>query len=456
MTRARSTFATMRPRASPRATALAALLTATGVSVGATACARGKPPVVVSAAKAEAADVHADTLGPFVAPLPEGPLLVSDPEPQGMDCKPLLKLTEFVRDEQAPILSVLVSRNGALVYELYTSGLTRDDAHYVWSVTKSVTSALVGIAIDRGLIKEGLDTPVATGFPREAFASQRDRQRFGKVTLRQVMNMSAIDAPVPPRDNNPRAEERLRHLLASPNRATFALSQPLLPEPGVSFQYTDVAPLVATGMLSYATGKTAFDFGQEALFGPLGFEHHEWMHEDPTGIDNGAYGLRLRPVDMQKLGLLFLRGGRWGAQQVVPQAWVDLSFKAVIASKAGGALDYGNYWWHSDFGDGWTAHMAMGLHGQRVAVFPSKGVVVTMTALGERERVLFEHVVRQVSASVSSDGPIERCDERVRNRLHQALTDVQRSSPRWPANAEPYSIPSVEPKEARHPFAPKP
>ena len=251
------------------------------------------------------------------------------PESVGIDGRALAHLTEWVRDTDVPIFSILVSRDGKLVYELYTSGITRDDAHYMMSVTKSFTSALVGIAIDQGLVRDA-DASLAQILPQWLFASEKDRARFAPVTLKHVLGMSALDAQVPPHENSPEAEARQRAFLAAPNRARFALSQDLLPEPGVSFQYTDITPLLAAAAVSYAAHSTLLEFAQANLFGPLGFQNVEWMHEDASGIDNGAYGLRVRPIDMQKFGVLYLQGGRWNGRQILSEAWVKRSFEPWI------------------------------------------------------------------------------------------------------------------------------
>src|SRR5262249_9504974 len=151
------------------------------------------------------------------------------------------------------------------------------------------------------------------------------------------------------------------------------------------FQYTDITPMIAVGLVQYAAGKTALEVAEESLFTPMGFRHHEWMHQDPTGHDNGAYGLRLRPIDMQKLGVVYLLPGDWNGRRLLSEAWVERSFSPWIRSEAGErAPDYGWYWWTERF-HGWTAHVANGWKGQRIAVFPDQGLVVTMTGCLESD-----------------------------------------------------------------------
>lgn len=370
------------------------------------------------------------------------------------DAEKLVALTEDIAQSERRVFSFLVSKNGALLYELYTSHLTREHAHYVMSVTKSVTSALMGIAIGEGKVPNA-ETSVADALPESLFPTPEDRARFRGVRIRDVLAMSALDAQVPPHRMLPEDLQRQKAFLRSPNRTQFALGQALLPEPGKSFQYTDITPQIATGILTYATKETALEYADEHLFGPLEFRNQEWMHEDATGIDNGAYGLRLRPIDMLKLGNLYLQGGRWHGRQIIPEDWVKASFTPWVAVKKFGMRPiYGWYWWQLEFGPGWTAHAAIGWRGQRIAVFPDQGVVVVMTGnIEDDEYIYFERLVRDyVMPALSSPGGAEQGAQR--RRLQGALDDLRNSAPRF-KGVESRLIPSIEPKETHHPFRPE-
>jgi CubicO group peptidase (beta-lactamase class C family) len=190
------------------------------------------------------------------------------PEEEGLDSRTLIALTEWIRDHRVPIFSFLISRNGRLVYELYTSSLTRDHAHYQMSATKSVVSALVGIAIDRGLIS-GPNAPVTEALPRALFASDADVARLRSVTVHHVLGMSALDAPAPPLVTTPEAIAHHQRFRTAPNRVKFALEQPLLASPGRAYQYNDATPMLAVGVVQYAAGTTALEFAEASLFGPM-------------------------------------------------------------------------------------------------------------------------------------------------------------------------------------------
>lgn len=387
------------------------------------------------------------------------------PDEVALDARPLIRLAEWVRDGSLPILSILVSRDGVLVFELYTSGLTREPAHYLMSVTKSFTSALVGAASDRRVIGPP-ETMVADALPAGVFASRAQQERFRAVSIRDVLGMSALDAQVPPHRNLPEDQRRQQQFLASPNRLKFALTQALLPQPGVSFQYTDITPYLATGILEYATGATELELAERYLFGPLEFRNYEWMHEDPSGIDNGAYGLRLRPVDMQKFGILYLNGGAWNGTQLLSREWAEQSFSPWIRNPARNAglaagLNYGWYFWTYDYGARWTARVANGWKGQRIAVIPEQRLVVTMTGIIEAqdgdEDGIFRQIIEEylVPAVAGAPGVPARPDPALRGALADALLQVRNAPSRIAPGVEGRMVPSIAPKEQHHGFQPK-
>lgn len=375
------------------------------------------------------------------------------PEQVGMSSEALATMTDWV-EHGPPILSLLVSRHGKLVYELYTSGIERAQAHYVMSVTKSVVSALVGIAIEQQLLPS-VDTPVTRVLPRRLFASDDEFARFSRLTVQQVLGMAALDAPLPPRDTSPAAAARQQAFWSAPNRVAFALGQPLLTASRTAFQYNDVTPMLAIGMLQYAAGTTALQFAQQHLFGPLGCVNVEWMHQDATGLDNGGYGLRLRPIDMQRIGVLYLQRGMWNGRRLLAERWVEQSFTPWNRSQPEfAAPNYGSFWWTRRDAK-WRRHEANGWQGQRIAVLPEPGLVVTMTACitdGTEEPVFAKIVDEWLPAAVRNPSgaalPAARsAQQRLASRLHEAL-----GWKKLPDGTEPRMVPGAACKEPRVPF----
>jgi CubicO group peptidase (beta-lactamase class C family) len=384
-------------------------------------------------------------------PLAGEGLVESTPSREGIDPRALKALmARIARWPDAPLYSLLISRNGRLVLELYTSRLGRDEAHYVMSVTKSFTSAAVGVAIARGLIARA-ESPLDELLPPELFDGHPER--FHAITLREVLGMSALYAPVPPHQWTAEAKANQAGFIAAKNRVAYALRRPLVAQPGHDFFYTDMTPLLAVAAVSYASKKTLLELSREALFEPMGFRNEEWMHQDAAGLDNGAFGLRVRPIDMQKFGVLYLRGGEWNGQLLLPRAWVEQSFTPWVASKPGEPPDYGWAWWSMRFA-GHTAHVANGWRGQRIAVLPSLGLVVTMTGdFPDGEERVFRTVVEEFVVPAVHDGlePDPTGDA----ELTAAAAELRAGPSRiWP-NSEPRMVPSVAPKEGHHPFRPE-
>jgi len=192
-----------------------------------------------------------------------------NPASEGINPQVLLDLTQWIHDTPVPIFSLLISRHGKVVYDLLTPGIDRDDAHYLMSVTKSVTSALVGAAMDRHLLQnpeQSLLDVLPPAFSRD----EGRRRRLAGVTIKDVLAMSALDAQVAPHEDSAAARDRIRRFVASPNRFAFALDQEVLLHPGVDLQYTDVTPIIAAGLVQHATGQSMLDF-EGGVVRPNGF-----------------------------------------------------------------------------------------------------------------------------------------------------------------------------------------
>ena len=308
----------------------------------------------------------------------------SYPSDQGMDERKILELVDWVdSNKNIPIFSLLISRNGNLILELYTSGIERDDSHYLMSVTKSVLSTLIGIAVDQKVIPSE-NAPLNELIPTHLFKRKSHIKNFENINLKDVMGMAALDLSDPPRDNSPRAKAIQKSYLSSSNRFAFVLESPTQDGKPKRLKYNDQTPTLASGILSYASGKSVFDFAKNNLFDPLKFRNAEWMHQDKSGINMGGYGLRLRPIDMQKIGILYLQNGMWKNSQVLSKEWVDKSSIPYIGYSSEPV--YGYFWWFNNYGSNLKFQEANGWKGQRIAFNRDKGIVVTMTACIENNK----------------------------------------------------------------------
>lgn len=319
---------------------------------------------------------------------------VAPPEQEGLDPKLICAIGPvFEQWQAADPHGIVIIRHGVLVYEHYFAGgdvrwgpslgLVPHDAdtlHDLRSVTKSVVALLVGVALDRGLLKT-VDAPVFSLLPE-----YQDLGAPGKnlITLRTLLSMSSgLDWPESAVSyNNPTNIERRMNFAPDPYR--FVLEQPLAAEPGKVWNYNSGGVEVIGDILTKTTGEPLAKFAKQALFDPLGITHWEWWH---GGNLSAAWGLRLRPRDMAKIGQLVLDRGKWNGQQIVSAAWVRQMTTPQIPEWTmlpfAGFDAYGYLWWlgRSPI-EGreieWIS--AVGWGGQRIFVVPSEDMVVAVTA----------------------------------------------------------------------------
>ena len=325
---------------------------------------------------------------------------VSSLAEEGLDGRKIAELTERVEKGRYGLVhSCLIVRHGRLVYERYFRGYRRDTLHNLYSVTKSVTSALVGIALEKGYIPN-LQDPVVSYFPE--YADGNWDQRKNAITLEHLLMMASglqyNENPLPYSN----ARNSHTQMTGSADWMKWALEQPLLVEPGTQFNYSSANTHLFSGILYKTTGRYADELAEEYLFGPLGIANYFWYVGDGFPATSGANGgLQLRPRDMAKFGTMYLQGGRWKGQQVVPQAWVEESLKPRLAAWSGS--QYGYQWWIHPYavgGQAGTWFAARGYGDQLIGLFPALDMVVVF-ACGNEGRVggLDDAVLRIVAAA---------------------------------------------------------
>lgn len=314
---------------------------------------------------------------------------IATPPTAGIDGKRLCALIAWLdKFKQANVHSVVVARSGTLLFEHYRKGaderwgsplgevaFNAEVKHDLRSISKSVTSLLVGIAIDRKLIAS-VDEPVMGFFPEYAQLRTPEKDR---ITLRHLLTMSsgiAWDEYIPYTDP---ANSEVRMMMATdPYR--FALEPDMWTPPGESYNYNGGSTALLGRIVQKVTGQPLEAFARSALFEPLGITDFEWV-KMPSGDAAAASGVRLRPRDLAKLGQLLLGHGRWGDRQVVSEAWLRDSIAPHIAGSQ--LYFYGFQWWIGrslvDKREiSWSA--GVGLGGQRLFVVPSLDLVVAVTA----------------------------------------------------------------------------
>jgi CubicO group peptidase (beta-lactamase class C family) len=358
------------------------------------------------------------------APLDDG-WTTASAESVGLDPARLAALTASIRAwPELGVHAIVIERAGHLVYEEYFDGfdqrwgeplgrvsMSRETLHDLRSVTKSVVSALVGIALGAGAIKT-LDESITTWFPEYADLNTAERRR---ITLAHVLGMTSgleWNEEIPYTD--PRNDEI--RMTRDPEPLRYALSRPFAHEPGSEFTYNGGSTQVLAAVVSRATKTSLRDYARAVLFDPLGITRFEWLG-DLAGMPSAASGLRLRARDLAKFGSLYLHGGRWNGKQVIPADWVERStrrhfqFRPRTGADAGGEFGYSYFWWYNCYPTPAglvEARAAVGNGQQRVYVLPGLDMVVTILAGRYNDpaastlatRLLRDHVIPAVKTGV--------------------------------------------------------
>lgn len=315
------------------------------------------------------------------------------PESVGLDGARLCGIASKLAATNANVHAVVIVRQGKLVFEQYFPGYDEPwgmgegrqydfDAttkHDMRSVSKSVISLLVGIAIDRELIKSA-DEPVVKFFPDDAAVKTTG---WDRITLRHLLTMSSgirwdeNRAWKDPENDEP-------HLGSEADPFRYVLSKPVAAPPESVWNYNGGGTDLLGNVIERVSGKPLEAFAREALFAPLGISDWEWMKYRNEHIAPAA-GLRLRPRDAAKIGQLVLNKGAWHGKQIVSTKWIEQSvtprFQAI--GYFGGLFYYGQQWWMGRTLSGdkdvkWIA--GMGLGGQRLFIVPELDLVVMTTS----------------------------------------------------------------------------
>ena len=330
--------------------------------------------------------------------------VVGDAADAGFDAAALEQLAADIESgEFANTHALLVEHDGSLVFERDFSGssdelwsgdviaarvMGPDSLHDVRSISKNVTSALLGIALADGF-ESAVGRSIAEYLPELELGLEHQ-----EVTLHHVLTMTA----------------GLEHEGMQLNRASdpvrYVMSKPIVHEPGSTFNYSSGSSQVLATVISRLTGSMLREYALERLFTPLGITEFEWLGPPAWSSGDAAAGsgLRLKARDLAKIGSLYLHGGRWRGRQVVPEAWVSRSSMRHVAeawiaaetiprlSAAGKAaikdawwdddtvVGYGYQWWVGELPSGERVVFGIGVGQQLLFVLPSERLVVTIFA----------------------------------------------------------------------------
>jgi len=269
--------------------------------------------------------------------------------------------------------------------------------HTLQSVTKSVTSALFGIAIRRGEI-HGTDAPLLSFFQEYDLSGVEDR--LHKTTLDDLLTMrSGIEWH---EDDRPLDDTNTTvQLERSDDWIQFTLDQPMDSDPGERWNYNSGGSHLMSGVIRSATGHYVDSYAEEYLFGPLGIQNYHWK-KTPKGFPDTEGGLYLEAEDLAKIGYLYQNDGVWNGQRILPEGWVQASTTRRVELQGPAGWGYGYQWWLLDRG-GVEVWAGRGFGGQFLLVLPEPGLIAVANSWNIFEgdpQSIFAGLLRALIASI--------------------------------------------------------
>ena len=287
---------------------------------------------------------------------------ISTPSAQGINEVFLENMIKEINDKRYAIHSLLIIKNGYLVFERYGNPYTPADIHELNSTTKSFVSALFGIVLKEGYISSIEDKMVNyfSGISIQNLTTNKKNIRIEDLlTMRSGLEWN---------DQN-----IIMDYFNAENSVKYILDRPMTTAPNTAWHYNSGSSHLLSAIITRKTGKSAADYAKIKLFAPLGIKNYEWS-SDRQQINHGGLGLSLKPRDMAKFGYLYLNKGKWENTQIIPEDWVSTSTS--IHSDTYWAGDYGYHWWIKN-DDCFASH---GAFGQNIYIYPEKNIVIVYTA----------------------------------------------------------------------------
>ena len=292
-------------------------------------------------------------------------------ETVGVDAELIAEGEAEIANDLPFVRSVLIVRHGCLAYERYFGGANANTRFNGFSVTKSVTGTLIGIALEEGVIDSVED--IIGGYLALA-----DDDPHRTIRISHLLRMlSGIDW------DETSAADIGGMLDAERDEVGYILGLPLAHAPGTFWNYSSADSHLLSAVLTAAAGESTVEFAERRLFDPLGITDYAWMN-DSSGINFGGTQLFWRARDMAKFGQLILQDGDWNGESIVPADWIAYMTRPQLANPAIYELSYAAHWWHARLGDFPPMSAASGYGGQLIFVAPEQDMVIVITANGYR------------------------------------------------------------------------
>ncbi len=327
---------------------------------------------------------------------PEDDWRTSSLEDQGVDSKIISDMKDYMDNLGMVVDSILMIKNGYLVEESYYNTYNRETQHWVYSITKSIMSTLIGIAIQEGFISS-VNVKVFDYFSDYEFENMNSTK--ASITLYHLLTMTSgleWNEWYPSYSSSANDWNAVRE---TSDWIQYILDKPMVHQPGTAMEYSTGTSHILSAILTRATGISAEAFAIEYLFGPLGIENYYW-EKGPLNYTVGGTWLSLRPIDLAKFGYLYLNNGTWDGIQIINEEWITNATKPKI--NFDGAWDYGFQWWVPKVNPT-GAYVAWGWRGQRMFVIPERNLVAVLTGFDDISIAVYLKIFNQYIIPATSD-----------------------------------------------------
>jgi CubicO group peptidase (beta-lactamase class C family) len=341
-----------------------------------------------------------DKLKPPVPGLPVAQLAAV-----GMNKDSVYKLVKLIRSTPPnDFRGLVVIKDNKLVVEEYFNTYWRETIHDIRSAGKGITALLLGIAIDKGIVKS-TEQSIYDFFPQPKFVQPANDQHRDIKIKHLLMMSSGLAAD----DDDSNSPGNTGNWLNESNWVNFAISLPMIFKPGEKYVYNDVCPMLIGAIIEEASGKKLADFARENLFTPLDIREAYW-YTAPNGRTGPMGNLYLSALDFAKLGQLVLNKGQWDGKMIISKKWIDAiaSNRMDISKSDPFASTYGYFWFGSTKkvnGKTYECLYASGNGGNLLFVVPELNLVVSLTSSAygpghghHRSRKIFDFILSSIGS----------------------------------------------------------
>ncbi|TGV00652.1 serine hydrolase domain-containing protein [Flavivirga rizhaonensis] len=298
----------------------------------------------------------------------------NDLQSQNIDSTLIIKLFNQLQIKENKIHSVLLVKNDQIIIEEYFGEHSVNNQHDLRSATKSITSILMGIAVDKGFV-ETVNDPISK-YLNSLVPTKNLDERKKEITIKHLLTMSTgLDC----NDWDKKSKGQEDKIYKKNDWLQYFLNLPMVNKAGTVSNYCTMGQILATEIISQTSGITIDKFAEKYLFNPLGISNVNWGHTSKKEIIPSGKRLYMTSRDMAKIGQLILNKGKWNGKQVVPEKWIEES--TTSKTKITG-IDYGYLWWNIPFkanGKIFVSKTATGNGGQYIMVLPELDMVAIFT-----------------------------------------------------------------------------